>query len=108
MATADQISRLRVLIDDPAGTTQTYDDTALSALIDQAGGDLDVAASEAWQEKAASYSRLVDVTESGSSRKMGDLYKNALQMSKHYSDKVTAAAAPVSSTRARVRPIVRP
>lgn len=37
-----------------------------------------------WESKAASYSKLVNISESGSSRSNGDLYKNALAMAKHF------------------------
>lgn len=108
MASAEQIASLRRMIDDPAGSTQTYSDLALSALIDQAEGVLEAAASELWQEKAATFSRLVNVSESGSSRSMGDLYKNALAMAKYYKDQVTTTIEVETTQRARVRPIVRP
>lgn len=107
MATAEQITTLRRMIDDPAGADQIYSDLSLSALIDQAEGDLDATAAELWQEKAASFSRLVDVSEAGSSRKMSDLYKNALTMAKHYQERVQVVSADLSG-RTRVRPIVRP
>lgn len=65
------------------------------------------AAAAIWREKAATYSDLVDVSESGSSRKMSDLLKNALAMAEQY-DALAAAEVVVVPRGTRTRAIVRP
>lgn len=72
--------------------------------------NLNRAAVTIWTAKAASYASLVDVTESGSSRKMSDLHKNALAMTKHYASLLESEIAVVTevvAARPRTRRIVR-
>lgn len=78
MATADQIIRLRLLVGED--TQEPYTDESLSARIDTALGNLDRVAYEVWVEKAARYSRLVDISEGGSSRSNSDLFARAQSM----------------------------
>lgn len=82
MATVDDIAVLRVMIAEPSA--DTYTDAALSSRIDAADGNLQSVAADIWGEKAGRYAELVDVTEGGSSRKMGDLHEQALNMAAHY------------------------
>jgi hypothetical protein len=104
MATPDQIAALRGLLNDPEGTE--FSDDELSDIIDEAT-TVNGAASVVWTRKAASYSSLVDVSESGSSRKMGDLYKNALAMAKYFGeldnqeDEVDGTGGPIVISRIR-------
>lgn len=95
MATSDQVAQLRRMVGEP--TTDTYTDGALSAVWD-AAGSADGAAAVVWREKAASYAELVTTSESGSSRSMSDLHKNALAMASYYDKKVSDATAPVVSS----------
>lgn len=96
-APQDQIDALRRLIDDPDKTE--FSDVDLGLILDGLSGDVNKAASESWSIKASRYSRLVDITESGSSRKLGDLYKNALAMKAIYDGKAEEGI----STRGRTR-----
>lgn len=110
MALPHQITALRSLVDDLSGEDQMFSDEDLSAQLDVANGDTRLAASTVWSLKAARYSNLVDVTEGSSSRKLGSLYKNALEMSKHFADDSTTPGSPstpvgVSRTRAITRPV---
>lgn len=89
MATVDQIASLRLLIGEPIDA-EPYTDAALSARID-AAGDLNTVAADVWQEKAARYADLVDTSEGGSSRKMGDLHEQALNMVAHFRSMTPAA-----------------
>lgn len=82
MATVEEIEALRRMVDEP--TQDPYTDATLSAYIDEAGS-LDGAAAEVWQEKAAKASTLVNTSESGSSRSLGQIHQNALNMAKFYS-----------------------
>lgn len=79
MANETQLADLKRLI----GDTEWTDDE-LSTLIDENNGNLSAAASVVWESQAASYSQIVDITESGSSRKMGDLFDNAMKMAQYY------------------------
>lgn len=91
MATEDEILALRQLVNenDECGG---WDDDQLSAIID--GTDtLNAAASKVWYLKAGRLATLVDVSESGSSRKLGDLYKNAQAMGALYANADAPAIA---------------
>lgn len=81
MATSADIAALRRAADEPG--TETYTDAALSAYVDTAGS-VDGAAAVVWREKAAKASTLVNVSESGSSRSMQQVYQNAIDMAKFY------------------------
>ncbi|KOX14983.1 hypothetical protein ADK66_03000 [Micromonospora sp. NRRL B-16802] len=77
MATEAEVARLRRITDldenDPV-----YTESLLGLLIDDLG--IEAAASQIWKEKAAAYAGLVDTTESGSSRRLSQLYDHALKM----------------------------
>lgn len=97
MASTDDIARLRRLVDEPG--TETYTDQMLGDLIDLYG--IERTAAQVWTEKAAVYTALVNVTESGSARQLSDLARNALLMA----DRFIVA---YNSGRTGTRPIVRP
>lgn len=78
MASLDEIGRLR-RVTDLAEDDTTYTDSVLGGMIDDL--TFDVAAAQVWQEKAAAYASMVDVTESGSTRRFSGLVDNALKMS---------------------------
>lgn len=101
MADATQIADLRRLTGETGSTT--YSDEELSARIDAANGDLRTVAADIWEEKAATYAEMVDISEAGSSRKNGELYKNAIAMHAFFTDEETVSAAGATTTR----PIVR-
>lgn len=107
-ATAQDVLVLRDMI----GTTSKTDDDLL-ALLDRLAaedGSLDFNSSAAyiWNQKAAEYSELVDVSESGSSRKFSDLSKNALAMAAKYEKAAGALITEVDvSSRPKVNNIVR-
>lgn len=102
MATPTQVTELRRLVDEPDEDEYTTSD--LSLRIDGAGGNLNRLARDIWTEKAAKFSRLVNVSESGSTRALSDLHKNALTMVQRFD--VLAPAAGVG--RSRTRRIERP
>lgn len=102
VVSGDEVARLRAVV----GDTELTDADLAAILVTM--GSFDAAAAEVWGRKAASFASLVDVSESGSSRKLSDLHRNALAMQKMFTDRVAATAAPVaSSSRARTRAIVR-
>jgi hypothetical protein len=99
MATTEEIQEVRDLTDGADGFT----DDQIGALVDS-GLSINAVAYRVWQSTAASYSKLVNVSESGSSRSMGDLYKNALAMAKSFKDAdLPSAGAKVKRTRKAVR-----
>lgn len=83
MATEDEIEQLRRMTDTD-DSNDVYTAEVLSTYIDNLGGDLAAAAGAVWSEKAASYAGLVDVTESGSSRRLSQLHDHALKMRNHF------------------------
>lgn len=82
MASESEVFRLRRMTDvDDGDTTYTYE--VLAQYIDDLGS-LEAAAGAVWTEKAASAAALVDVTESGSSRRLSQLADQALKMRNHF------------------------
>jgi hypothetical protein len=82
MATPDEIAALRGLVNESESCGE-WDDETLAAIIDEST-TMNGAASVVWTRKAAASSTLVDVSESGSSRKLSDIHKNALAMAKYF------------------------
>ena len=105
MADESVILQLRRLINDRSEPFD-YPTEELNLRLDQGTG-INALAAEIWREKAARYSELVDVSESGSSRKLSDLRKGALEQAAYY-DNMVAEAAAIAERRPRTRPIVRP
>jgi hypothetical protein len=107
------IDRVRRMTDETDLANSQYTDVQIQEYIDENttvdGIDYNGTAASIWEEKAGYYSALVDVSESGSSRKMSDLYKNALAMAKLYRQKQTDAlpVEPVVVPRPRVGSITR-
>lgn len=80
------LAQLRKLIDE-ADDSGGWTDVALTALAElylnaEGGYNLRGAASWVWEAKAAEAAKLVDVSESGSSRSMSQEFKHALDMAK--------------------------
>lgn len=106
MATNEQIAELRRMASEP-DDTNGYTNEVLNDIIDTNAGDLNVAAASIWQEKASTYSEMVDITEAGSSRKNSQLMSNALSMAAYYR-KAAVDLAPVPGTDIpTTTPIVR-
>jgi hypothetical protein len=99
VATTEQIAQLRLMINQPDNVAP-YTDEELSKVID-ASTSLNDAASTVWRAKAAQVAHLVDISEGGSSRKMGDVYEQFLQMSKTYGDKDATTVATTRGPRTR-------
>jgi len=95
MATAEQIAALRLMIAEPDDVAP-YTDLALGAMIDLAEGDLNAVACKIWTTKAAGVVGMVDITEGGSSRKMGSLHQQYLTMAKTYCSQTVEATAEAS------------
>jgi hypothetical protein len=104
MASEAELEALHRAADIP-DNDETYPDDLLAEIFDDAGS-VAGAAAIIWREKAAALAGAVDVTESGSSRKLGDLSKNALAMAAAL-EGVVQASSPVASARAYTIPVER-
>lgn len=82
MATATEIALVRQYINEP-NNEQGWTDVRIGEIAD-AATNLKNAAGDIWTIKAATYIGLVDVSESGSSRKLSDLHKQAKDMADYY------------------------
>lgn len=71
---------------DGDGSETFFTDDQITDLLSYAANDLDGATLEGWLRKQARYSRLVDVSESGTDRKMSQKFKNASAQVKFWSD----------------------
>ena len=98
MATPAEIAALRLLVNEP-DNVEPYTDAALGGRLDAASGDGNLVAYQIWTEKAATTADLVDISEAGSSRKMGDLHEQALGMAKHFAGLVSGGGPTEGVTR---------
>lgn len=103
MATPAEIAELRNLINEPTATEQ-YPNSVLGVIIDTTA-NVNAAAEIVWTQKAARYAELVNVKEGSSSRDLGDLYEQALSMSKHFRELATLATG--GTRRSHIRPVER-
>lgn len=104
MATADEIAAFRLLIDEQTDKLP-YSDAVLGVRLDAAASPESLAA-QIWREKAAGYAALVNVSESGSSRNLSDLHKNALAMAAELT-KVDPAATATTTRGTRMSRLTR-
>jgi hypothetical protein len=106
MATAEQIAELRLLIAEP--TADVYTDAILGSIIDARSGEMNGSAYDVWVQKAASSAELVDISEGGSSRKMGDVYEQALSMARHFAGATPGGTTPDAPRYPRLSKLRRP
>lgn len=107
MAEQGDIDALKLLVG-----SELLDDTALGKVLDLNENNYTLAAAQVWEIRAGKYSTLVDVTESGSSRALGKMHSNALEMAKFYRQKASDSIVdpddePVVVAPSRTRRIVR-
>lgn len=107
MATAEEIAALRLLIAEP--TQDSFTDAQLNDFLDTYGNQY-TAAYEVWTLKSASVAALVDISEGGSSRKMGDLYEQYLSMAEQMRIRAVSGVNPPdgSGPGMRIRKLTRP
>lgn len=86
-ATEEQIAYLRHLIAD-ASSTPVISDEIIEMLFSQNDGYIKGAVAEGWAMKAARYSELVDITESGSTRILSQKFRQAMAMAAHWMKQV--------------------
>jgi len=82
MAEPGDIAYVRNLVSE-SDNSNGWTDEKIGLFIDAASNNWNAAA-DIWEAKAGSYSTAVDVTESGSSRKLGTLFENAMKMAVLY------------------------
>lgn len=92
MATEQEIALVREYIGEP-NDANGWTDVRISVFIDGAE-NLPYAAADIWGVKAGASAGLVNVSESGSSRSLGDLLKQAAQMEAYYRKRGDAIALP--------------
>lgn len=92
MATPEDIARLRRLVGEPDDVAP-WSDATLAGIIDDAD-DLNSAALEIWESKAAASASFVDTTESGSSRRMSQVNDQALKMVNYFRGLTTTSTQP--------------
>jgi hypothetical protein len=109
MATPEEIAALRLLIAEPDNIAP-YTDAELGARLDVAGATQYSTAYHIWNEKAAGAANLVDISEGGSSRKMGDVYEQFLSMAERMRIAAISPTDPPTEfgTGIRVRKLTRP
>jgi hypothetical protein len=95
MPTATELY-LRQLIGEslpPGGNEEDtfFTDEEITAMLERNNSVVQAAAAEGWAMKAADYVQFVDVEESGSVRRMSQLYRQAYQMATYYALKADAA-----------------
>lgn len=94
MATAGEIVAFRLVIGE--SDTTVYSDAELTSRLDAGtalGYTYAYPALKIWEEKAARYSALVNISEGGSSRSNATLFDNALKMVNLYREIVAAEKA---------------
>lgn len=94
MATADDIALVREYVNEPDVGGTAWTDVRITVFIDGTS-TLTYAAADIWAVKAGQAAGLVNVTESGSSRNLGDLLKHAQLMEAHYRKRGDAETAPI-------------
>lgn len=104
MATPEEIAALRLLIAEPE--VDTYSDEDLSNRLTTA--DQYTVAYDIWTEKAAAAAGLVDMSEGGSSRKLGDVYEQALGMADAMRARAVSATNPPTGAGVRIKKLARP
>ena len=90
MASPADIEAVKTLLD---GVDDPWDDTKIGTILDSAGS-VAKAMQAFWSQRVNATYRLMDVSESGSSRSMSSIYKNAMEQLARW-DKI------VSDERAR-------
>lgn len=92
--------RLRDVLTDPADDSGAFfSDDEIHTFLAINGGNLNAAALDGWLIKAAHFSKFVDVDESGSSRRLSQMFKNAEAMVNFYRKATDADEATTATWR---------
>ena len=87
MATEAQIVAVQSVLSFDAEAMEGFDETGIGAKLDE-GTTMASIASSFWRAKAAATASLVSVSESGSTRDLGSIHKNALAMMEYWDKQV--------------------
>ena len=87
MADQSEIQMVLQVLSSDAEVTEGYDEEGINAKLD-AGSTLASIASSFWRSKAAETSDLISVSESGSTRDLGAIHKNAIAMMEYWDKQV--------------------
>lgn len=107
----DELAFLRQIISEPADSPtwpdSRFETIAAGALQDDGSYNHTLTAALLWEAKAADAVELVNTSESGSSRSMGQVFDHAVKMAERYRGNATSPAttAPAGLTSTR---IIRP
>lgn len=108
--TAEELSFVRQLINEPddakGWTDDRIEELSPASLRGDGTYDMRLLAATLWEAKAAEAVDMVDVSESGSSRSMGQVHAHALKMAERYRAPA-ADSQNIGAGRTRTRPIVR-
>lgn len=96
MATGEELLTLRDYINEP-DDSNGWTEGKLTMYLTKYGS-LYRSAAAAWSVKASAYAELVNVSESGSSRSLGDLFERAQKMAAHYAGRADEEETPVISS----------
>ena len=105
MATTEEVAAVLIVLSSDAEATEGFDESGIGAKLD-AGLTIASIASSFWRYKAAATSELVSVSESGSTRDLGSLHKNAIAMMEYWDkqvEKERAIADGEAPKRTRIR-----
>lgn len=87
MASDFLIQGVASVLSDDAASMEGFDDEGIGAKLDS-GLTMASIASSFWRAKAAATSSLVSVSESGSTRDLGSIHKNAIAMMEYWDKQV--------------------
>jgi hypothetical protein len=94
MASAAEILAVAETLGPTAGS-EGWDEIKIGAMLDSGMSPKAVSLSY-WEFRMSRTSSLVDVSESGSSRKLSDVFTNAANMAKYWRDKIAEEEFPVT------------
>jgi len=86
MATTEQLTKLRLFIDDPSGNDEFFTNETLAAFIADVDDDLSAAASELWKVKAARVSEWYTVNMDGNFMSRDQVFSHCMKMSESYAN----------------------
>jgi hypothetical protein len=112
MATAAERARVRQILNEPDDSNGWTDDR-IDQLLEETSNpdgtfDFRSASASGWEQIAAGYTSLVNVTENGSSRSMSQQFDHAMAMAKMFGSTGTDETGEGSLPRPRSTRIVRP
>jgi hypothetical protein len=103
--TEEEITLLREWIQEPI--SEEWNDDRLDTMFVIMGEDLEATAASIWRGKASAAASLVDVSENGSSRKLGDIQGKYLKIAEDF-EKLILERTEARTSRPYTNAIVRP